>query len=57
VLVALGIQHAMGLLHTVICDLSGFTVFYHISSTAQFLEEEEEREKESETLLQIERVF
>ena len=38
VFVALGIQHAMHKLHTVICDLSGSTIFFHIiSSMARFL--------------------
>ena len=31
VFVALGIQHAMGMCHIVICSLSGSTVFPHIS--------------------------
>jgi len=37
VFVASGIQHAMCTLHTIICDLSGSTIFFHIiSSMAQF---------------------
>ena len=32
VFVALGIQHAMRMLHIVICGLSGSTVFFHIIS-------------------------
>ena len=37
VFVALGIQQAMRTLHTVICDLSGSIIFYHIiSSMARF---------------------
>ena len=33
VFVALGIQHAMHMLHTIICDLSGCTIFFHITSS------------------------
>jgi hypothetical protein len=32
VFVALGIQHAMHMLHIVICDLSSSTIFFHIIS-------------------------
>jgi len=32
VFVALGIQHAMHVHHTVICDLPGSTIFFHIIS-------------------------
>ena len=32
VFVALGIQHAMGVRHIVICGLAGFTLFYHTAS-------------------------
>ena len=36
VFVALGVQHAMHTLHNVICNLSSFTIFFHIiSSMAQ----------------------
>jgi len=38
VFVSLGIQQAMHKLHTVICDLSDSTIFFHIiSSMARFL--------------------
>ena len=38
VFVALGIQHVMCTHHTVICDLSGYSIFFHIiSSMARFL--------------------
>jgi len=30
VFVTLDIQHAMGMRHTVICGLSGYTIFSHI---------------------------
>jgi hypothetical protein len=30
--VALGIQYAMGMCHTVICSLSSSTIFFHIIS-------------------------
>jgi len=32
VFVSLGIQHAMCMLQTVICDLSGYNIFLHIIS-------------------------
>jgi hypothetical protein len=41
VFVALGFQHAMRTFHTAICDLYGYTIFFHIiSSMARFLKKE-----------------
>jgi len=38
VFLALGFQHEMHTLHTVICDLYGYTIFFHIiSQMARFL--------------------
>jgi hypothetical protein len=46
-LVALRVQQAMYMLQTLICDLFGSTIFFHIISlTAQFLEEEEEGKRD-----------
>jgi hypothetical protein len=53
VFVALGIQHAMCTLHTVICNLSGSTIFFHIISHGMSFRGKKQREREKKKLLLI----
>jgi hypothetical protein len=40
VFVALGIQHAVGMRHIVLCGLSGSSIFFHIISRLKKIEHE-----------------
>jgi hypothetical protein len=56
--VALGIQHTMRMLHTVICNLSGSTIFFHIISQQRHeFWGERQKEREKKKLLLIKYVF
>ena len=43
--VALGIQHVMCTVHTVICDLSGYTIFFHIIINGTIFENKDTENK------------